>query len=1376
MNARIQRANPHIKQLRQQFERRWRQQQVQGHTAARQVYTIPVVVHLVHNNGPANLTDPQVIQAIDALNEGLRNRGVFNPQTGVDTEIEFCLAIRDPNGMATTGITRTVSPLSQLTMETEDLMLKNLIRWDPTQYLNIWVVNSITSLASGPGVAGYAYFPASHGQPEDGIVGEATYLTSQQQDISVFVHEAGHYLGLHHTFAGGCQNNNCLLDGDRVCDTPPDGSTAFVSCATSPNSCQTDTDDISLNNPFRSTALGGLGDQPDMIHNYMDYGDPFCTTAFTAGQKARMVLAITTDRASLLQSKGCISPCNQPVTANFSITNLPSAVGNTIQLQHTGSGPITGYDWTVNGQPLAQTASTSFTFPQAGTYIFSLRVDGLTPNCWEVYHDTVTVFCEPRAAFTGWKPYILPGDILPLNAVGPGTATYTWLVNGVISGTGSVFNYSSSQATSVLIQLIADHGICKDTSEARVVKVGDCGVDDKAIMTHWALDDSLLMDFTHSPPTIQKGSSMLGRILTGSNNTSYTEHSVTISDDNGDLLFYSNGEVIWDRNHQVMPNGAGIMGHHSTMEGSIAFPDPADPDIYYLFTLDAGENNFQHGLRYNKIDMRLRNGLGDVVPTAKNVLVMQTMLEVMHAVYHANGQDVWVVVGSRSGFTNWNSDITSILVTAQGVQPTPVSTPIIVNGAPHIAGLLKFSHDGQWLTSGHLLFHFDRQTGIAQFFMSFATHTTGVGGTEFSPDNSKLYFGGNSPPVLRSQIHQYDLSSGVPSTILSSKTILLTASSSTFFNRSKLEIGKDDKIYGVNYFTPSFVVIHAPNLPGTTANLQLNGFNFSHLQGGKSINLPTYVRGRIGNLPFSLVTDNLTPCPGETVKAWAIGAGGVYDLSFDWLGDADAHQQGDTLILVPTKTGTIRIAAEMRNACGIQHDTVWLQVQQGPLVDLGGDQVLCQPPILLSADFFPDVHYLWSDGSSSPSLNISQPGRYWLTATDTVSGCTHSDTILVAAPPPAIPPDLGPDQLLCADAVLPLSVGAYPSIRWWDGRSGQTHTVFESGTYWVDVVDVCGNILSDTIQVTLRPVPIRDVPDSVHLCPGTSMTVDMRSPGFLNYSWQDGQTNPVRLFDEAGVFYLQSEDADGCFTYDTLTVMQLPGHPAIDLPIDPVICEGDSMRVNVSTPGWVQYEWLHGPTGPAQTFSKSGIYTVMAADVYGCTTTASFHLSTQAPIPLPINQHIELCLGDTVWINATTQGFSSYLWQDSLTVPQRRVWDNGSYTVQALDPAGCLTSAEVLVTIKPCDYAVYMPNAFSPNDDGHNDWFGIQPRSEIASYHLVVFSRWGVKVYDSSSPTPGWDGTYKGSDSPEGVYVWVLAYSGHDGRSYQLKGSVTLIR
>jgi len=180
---------------------------------------LPVVVHIINPN-PASITDAQIINGINLLNDAFSKSGIYSASPGADTKIRFCLAKKDPDGGNSTGITRTTSFLSaHLNKDNEDARLKNLIQWDPSHYINIWLVIGIEGEAYADficgswyrlGVGGYATLPPGSGAL-DGIV-----VTGFG---ALLAHEMGHYLGLYHTFEGGCVNNNCLTDGDKVCDT-----------------------------------------------------------------------------------------------------------------------------------------------------------------------------------------------------------------------------------------------------------------------------------------------------------------------------------------------------------------------------------------------------------------------------------------------------------------------------------------------------------------------------------------------------------------------------------------------------------------------------------------------------------------------------------------------------------------------------------------------------------------------------------------------------------------------------------------------------------------------------------------------------------------------------------------------------------------------------------------------------------------------------------------------------------------------------------------------------------------------------------------------------------------------------------------------------
>jgi len=455
ITERLYRENPALKNFQEEIEKNLRffiknkQADSSPIYQPNAVLTLPVVVHIIHNNGSENISDAQVFTAIQHLNEAFANTGYYDPSDGVNTEIQFCLAQRDPNNNPTNGINRVQSPLTVMdgwNNSSQDLAVKNLSRWDPRCYINIWIVKEII----GP-VAGYAYLPSAHGMNIDGIVGEAAYFGSSYPNDILIIHEMGHYLGLYHTFQGGCKNDDCSKDGDQVCDTPPDQSTAGISCNSTVNSCSTD-----INSGFSA-------DVNDLHKDYLDYGNWNCMKVFTQGQADRMNWMIQNVRKSLLNCKSCLPPCPAPVTANFSSSSNNVTAGTTVNFTNSSIN-ASAYRWYINNVIQSSATNYSFTFNTAGTYIIQLSALTTNPLCDSaIKFDTIRVTCPVNASFSPLNSGIFTNTTINFTNLSTGATTYQWYVNNVFQTATPSFSYSFSTTGLFTIKLVADNGFCKDS-------------------------------------------------------------------------------------------------------------------------------------------------------------------------------------------------------------------------------------------------------------------------------------------------------------------------------------------------------------------------------------------------------------------------------------------------------------------------------------------------------------------------------------------------------------------------------------------------------------------------------------------------------------------------------------------------------------------------------------------------------------------------------------------------------------------------------------------------------------------------------------------------------------------------------------------------
>lgn len=359
--------------------------------------TIPVVVYVVHSNGPENISDAQVTSQITALNN------YFNPYG-----IKFCLATKAGDNPLGIGI--QTSPgilhhsnfnLTNHDAQTEQVALSSISTASPNNFLRIFVVKNISNSGTLSTTLGYSVLPGTS-ITFDGIVirsdvfGDNTCsgcnfnLLAGYNQGKILVHEVGHYLGLYHTFHEGCAGmnpSNCNLQGDRVCDTPPVATPNF-GCVTGTNSCHESSPDL-----------------PDSIHNYMDYGGDNCLNEFSTGQVQRMFSVLTYYKSNLTSTDNQIytGTCGYRnlLSATFTANNFAPCANTPVTFDPITTGTGISYLWNF-GDPSSGANNTStlanpshlFTSISNSPYLVTLTVTRGTESVISTAYITITN-CQP---------------------------------------------------------------------------------------------------------------------------------------------------------------------------------------------------------------------------------------------------------------------------------------------------------------------------------------------------------------------------------------------------------------------------------------------------------------------------------------------------------------------------------------------------------------------------------------------------------------------------------------------------------------------------------------------------------------------------------------------------------------------------------------------------------------------------------------------------------------------------------------------------------------------------------------------------------------------------------------------------------------------
>lgn len=397
----------------------------------------------------------------------------------------------------------------------------------------------------------------------------------------------------------------------------------------------------------------------------------------------------------------------------------------------------------------------------------------------------------------------------------------------------------------------------------------------------------------------------------------------TISDANGNLLFYSNGVTVWNRNHQIMMNGTGLLGNDNSTQSALIVPRPQSPNIYYIFTVDVEWGYY--GMNYSEVDMNLDGGLGGIT-ALKNINLIAKSTEKVTAVANLNGEDIWVL-----GHPFESNQFYSYAVTASGVNSTPVvsNTPLLLDGFNEEVGQLKISPKGDKVgmvshRSGAYLFDFDNNTGVVSNMVT-VTNNKALYGLEFSPSGQRLYVSEQRPFILLQRIFQYDLEAAD----IGASEVLLAEEEGI---GNSLQLGIDSKIYGIASSKTFLCSIENPNALGAACNFIYNSVDLNGRVGlaGLPPFIQSYFTLGITAKNFCLFTPTefyLNTSEPITSVTWDFGDGGI-----------SATEPTNHTYAAP---GTFRVTVTVTTATETKMETKDITIYDTPIVNTTYNYEVC---------------------------------------------------------------------------------------------------------------------------------------------------------------------------------------------------------------------------------------------------------------------------------------------------------------------------------------------------------------------------------------------------------------------------------------------------
>lgn len=456
-----------------------------------------------------------------------------------------------------------------------------------------------------------------------------------------------------------------------------------------------------------------------------------------------------------------------------------------------------------------------------------------------------------------------------------------------------------------------------------------------------------------------------------------SEGCSVMCDSTGNLLFYTDGITVYNRNHGTMWNGTDLLGNSTSSQSAIIVKDPGNSSRYYIFTIGPWGSGV---LAYTAVDMDLNSGLGDIDTGTKNIILQDSVSEKLTAIPHSNGTDYWIITQAHG-----TSKYYSYLLSSSGVNSNAIiSSPggIVQTGGG--LGYLKANHTGNKIASAIMncstveVYDFDNSSGILSNAITLSSCPSAYG-VEFSPNDQILYYSTQADM----SIYQVDMITLSPQNISGAINLIKT------FNKAPgaIQLANDGKIYIAKFMSEYLAVINNPNSWGTSCNVETDGF---FLSGRLSrLGLPNFLPELFVSYEFNYSNT----CNGDSTFLYIINPQNIDSVLWNFDDPQTGNYNTSTLFSpyhIFTSAGIYDVELTTFSSGVAVTTTQQLTIYSLPHPNLGPDTSMCiGGSVILDAGSIYNS-YIWSTGDTTQTLEVFEIGTYNVTVTDN-QGCSASD-------------------------------------------------------------------------------------------------------------------------------------------------------------------------------------------------------------------------------------------------------------------------------------------------------------------------------------------------------------------------------------------------